>query len=203
MAARRLVLRRQPVTFTFVMRVKSVNLKRALTAFAVTLCLAGTARAQDSTQELLDRLATASEQEAPLIVRELEAAWERSGSAAMDLLLRRGREALEDGDFPRAIEHLSALTDHAPDFAEGYHARAEAFFRRELFGPALDDLERTLTLNPDNFNAIYGLGVVLQELGDTSRAARLYRRTLALHPHHENARKALDYLRRDGIGLEL
>ena len=37
----------------------------------------------------------------------------------MDLLLGRGNEALEAEDYPTAIEHFSALIDHAPDFAEG------------------------------------------------------------------------------------
>ena len=57
-----------------------------------------------------------------------------------------------------AIEHLTALTDHAPDFAEGWHARATAYFRAVLLGPAMDDLQRALVLNPDNFDAVFGLG---------------------------------------------
>ncbi|MCC5763557.1 hypothetical protein LH496_28225, partial [Klebsiella pneumoniae] len=44
-------------------------------------------------------------------------AWSRSGSASMDLLLKRGEAALDAGDPDAAIGHLTALTDHAPDFA--------------------------------------------------------------------------------------
>ncbi len=107
------------------------------------------------------------------------------------------------GDFDLAIDHFTALTDHAPGFAEGFHARATAYFRAELYGPAVDDLETALSLNPDNFNAIFGLGTLFEEFGRTRRAADLYRRVLALHPHHENATKALESLRRDGIGRTL
>ena len=53
--------------------------------------------------------------------------WSKSGSPAMDLLLDRGRKAMEEGDWTAAIEHLTALTDHAPDFAEGWNARATAY----------------------------------------------------------------------------
>ncbi len=181
----------------------SVNLKRHLTAIAASVLLSGIAVAEDAPPELLDRLRNATAAEAPRIVREVETVWRRSGSAAMDLLLKRGREALTEQDYTLAIEHLTALTDHAPDFAEGFNARAEAYFRAELYGPALDDLEVTLALNPQNFNAIFGLAVMHQELGNLRKASQLYRRVLVIHPNHEQAQQALDYLKRDGIGREL
>ena len=110
---------------------------------------------------------------------------------------------MANGDSQLAIEHLTALTDHAPGFAEGFHTRAQAYYAANLYGPALDDLERTLALNPNNYNAIFGLAVMIQEFGDLGRAAALYRKVLALNPHHEDARSALEGLRRDGIGREL
>ncbi|MEW9919485.1 tetratricopeptide repeat protein [Marimonas sp. MJW-29] len=185
------------------MRILPVNLKRHLTALAPIVLLCGTGVAETAPPELFGRLKSATEAEAPRVVAEIEAIWSRSGSASMDLLLKRGRDAMEEGDFGTAIEHLTALTDHAPQFAEGFHARAEAYFRAELYGPALDDLETTLALNPNHFDAIFGLGVMFQEFGDLRKAAQLYRRVLALHPNHENAREALDRLKRDGIGREL
>ena len=185
------------------MGILMVNLKRHLTALGLSVLLCGTVSAQTAPQDLLERLKTATEEEAPRIVREIETEWSRSGSASMDLLLRRGREAMEEGDFALAIDHLTALTDHAPMFAEGFHARAEAYFRAELYGPALDDLETTLALNPQQFEAIFGLGVMFQELGDKRRAAELYRKVLEIHPNHGNATEALERLKRDGIGREL
>ena len=211
MAATRLEMRRQPVTFTVVMRIKTVNLKRHLTAIGSSLLLSGlvlgvapaSARAETAPPELLERLRSASAIDAPRVEHEVETIWSRSGSPAMDLLLKRGRDALEKGDVPLAIDHFTALTDHAPDFAEGYHMRAQAYFRANLYGPALDDPETTLALNPDNYNAIFGFAIMVQEFGDLRRAADLYRRVLAIHPNHEDAKSALGGLKRDGIGREL
>lgn len=144
---------------------------------------------------LLDALAMAEPTEARRLERQLQRLWSKSGSAAMDLLLERGRKALEDDDTAAAIEHLTALTDHAPDFAEGWSTRALAYFHAGLYGPALADLERALALNPNNYNAIVGLGAIFEELGDATRAYQAYQRVQAIHPHHEDVGRALDRLR--------
>jgi len=180
-----------------------VNLKRTVAAIGAVVLLCNPAFAQDQIDTLLETLRTAPAEQAQAAQRDVEREWARSGSASMDLLLKRGREALAVGDFSVAIDHFTALTDHAPDFAEGYHARATAYYRADLYGPALDDLETALALNPDNYNAIFGLGVLFEELGDSRHAAQLYRRVLAINPHHENAEKALEQLKTEGIGRTL
>lgn len=187
------------------MGIKIVNLKRTVAALgcAVLLCSPAASEQSPEIEALLEALRTATPEQAQGAERDVQRAFSRSGSAAMDLLLKRGREAMAVGNFTVAIDHLTALTDHAPDFAEGFHARATAYYRTDLYGPALDDLETALALNPDNFNAIFGLGVLFEELGDSRRAADLYRRVLALNPHHKNAEKALEQLKTEGIGRTL
>ncbi len=140
---------------------------------------------------LLEALTQAGPAQAKRLERQLQALWRKSGSASMDLLLKRGREALEASDTRTAIEHLTALTDHAPQFAEGWFARATAYFEAGLYGPALADLERALQLNPNNFNAIMGLGAMLETFEQPERAYAAYLRAQAIHPHHERVGKAL------------
>ena len=94
-----------------------------------------------------------------------------------------------------AIEHLTALTDHAPEFAEGWHTRATAYFGIGLLGPALEDLEHALALNPNNYNAIFGLGTIFETLGDERRAFEAYTRAASIHPFQDNIAEALERLR--------
>ena len=182
---------------------KTKLLKLIVTAAATALFFSAPAHAEDGSEALLQQLREATESEAARLERELAIVWARSGSPAMDLLLTRGREALESNETAKAIDHLTALTDHAPDFSEGWHLRATAFYQAGLYGPALDDLQRALTLNPNNYNAIFGLGILFQEFGDIERAAQAFDQVLILHPHHENAKKALARLKRNGIGRTL
>lgn len=178
-------------------------LKLIVTTLFVVLLFLAPAQSQTSETDLLEQLQTAPESEANRLERELALIWDQSGSPAMDLLLKRGREALEDDDNARAIEHFSALTDHAPEFAEGWHARATAFYRADLYGPALDALHQALLLNPNNFNAIFGLGVMLREFGDLERASSAFDRVLELNPHHKGANEAQERLAVQGLGQTL
>jgi tetratricopeptide (TPR) repeat protein len=159
--------------------------------------------AEDRTSQLLTELQSATPEQARRIDSNLRSEWSKSGSASMDLLLRRGREALEEKDIEAAIEHFTALTDHAPDFAEGWHGLARAYFEADLYGPTLDALGKAVSLNPDHYHAIFGLGALFLEFHDYVRADRAFRAVLDLNPHHEEAKEALERLKREGIGREL
>ncbi|MCK8463671.1 tetratricopeptide repeat protein [Aliiroseovarius sp. S1339] len=120
--------------------------------------------------------------------------WSRSGSDTFDMLLERGRKAMDAGDFEAAIEHLTALTDHAPDFAEGWNARATAFFLSGRLGLSVNDIARVLTLEPRHFGALSGLGIILEELGDQKGALDAYRHALAIHPRSPRVKEAVQRL---------
>lgn len=155
-----------------------------LNAFlAAGLALSGPAVAQDGVGALLERLSDPTLERWDRVERRILDEWSKSGSAAMDLLLRRGRAALEAGEVDAAIGHLTALTDHAPDFAEGWNARAAAFYERGDYGPAMEDLARALALNPSHFGALAGLGLILEDTGREVQALQVYRAAQAIHPH--------------------
>ena len=192
-----------------VMGVPMHSSKHAVAAIlTLTTLLAGTiptvAEDQpDRSAELLQQLHDADPGDAIKIVRELDLVWARSGSASMDLLLTRGQDSLEAGEVEEAIGHFSALIDHAPDFAEAYHRRATAFYRQEELGLALADLGRVLTLNPDHFEAAYGLGVILETLKNTDDAFGAYEQVLDIYPTHERALEAVERLRTKVTGTTL
>lgn len=137
------------------------------------------------------------------VEEEIWQEWSRSGSAAMDLLLERGKEALEADDLEAAIGHFTALADHAPGFAEGYNARALAYFTAGLYGPALADLERVLALEPRHFGALAGVGAILSETGREGAALSAYRAARAIHPHDPDLEEAEARLSRALMGETL
>lgn len=200
-------IRGRNATLNIVMGIATDNLKGIVTALAVLVTFSTSSLAQQADlrdeQALLEQLQDSTPEQAVGIERQLKALWSQSGSASADLLLERGREALDDGDMTVAIDHFTALTDHAPDFAEGWHARASAFFGIERFGMAAADLEYALTLNPNNFEAIYGLGLIFEVLEQPDKAYDAYGRALAIHPHHEEVTNAMNRLKPQVEGSSL
>jgi len=151
--------------------------------------------------DLFSRLqATANTEEARRIEQEIWIEWSKSGSAAMDLVLERGRRALDEGQTQLAVEHFTALTDHAPDFAEGWNARATAYYSLGQFGPAISDIGRTLELNPRHYGALSGLAIIFEALGQPEKALEVYRKVLEIDPHAEGVPEAVTRLEEATLG---
>jgi tetratricopeptide (TPR) repeat protein len=187
-----------------VMKAPRFHLNRVVASLlAIWLC-ATTATAQSADlDDLFTRLQSADARAAMRIEREIWTEWSKSGSPAMDLLLERGRAALQAGDAQTAIGHLTALTDHAPDFAEGWNARATAYFQAGEYGPALQDIGRTLTLNPRHFGALSGLAAIFEQMDRPDQALEAYKAALAIHPHLRGVEEAVDRLEAKAAGQEL
>ena len=60
-----------------------------------------------------------------------------------------------------------------------------------------------LKLNPNNYQAIYGLGTIFESLGDAENAYRAYMLAQAIHPHYESVTEALDRLKPEVEGKAL
>ncbi len=183
-----------------------MNYKRTLAAFCtlVMISLPSLGAAQENVRDLMLELQDAdSETTAQRLENRIVAEWSKTGSASMDLLLKRGRDALEVNDAAKALEHFHALTDHAPEFAEGWHGMALSYFALEQFGPAMDSLERVLALNPDHFGALRGVGAINERVGKTGLAYRAYEKVLELRPYDPEVEKALQRLEREAIGITL
>lgn len=161
------------------------------------------AQAGARVDELLGRLQQASPEDAVLIEREIEIEWSKSGSAAMDLLLQRGKDALDAGEPQIALEHLTALTDHDPDFAEGWNTLASAHIALGKLGPAVDDLARTLRLNPRHFGALVSLAQIFEEIDRPESALEAYRGALALNPQMLDVQAAVKRIEADLAGRNI
>ncbi len=174
--------------------------KPVVAAGFLALALAGPGLADDRLDDLFTALREADAETGAAIEGRIWEEWSHSGSPAMDLLLERGRAAMAEGDFMLAIEHFTALVDHAPEFPEGYNARATAYFRAGLYGPSLADIRTTLALNPRHFGALAGLAAIFEELGEKKGALAAYREVEKLFPAREGLRETIDRLSRQVEG---
>lgn len=178
--------------------------KHILNAFFAAVVIAGPGFADDAELDtLFERLAQDDLADWEEVEQDIWEAWSSSGSASIDLLLERGRDAMSDGDMQAAVEHFTALIDHAPDFAEGWNARATAFFGLEEYGQSISDIRQTLVLNPRHFGAMQGLGRILEELEDPENALKAYEAAAALHPHRPGLKESIERVEQTVSGQAL
>ncbi|TGD66342.1 tetratricopeptide repeat protein [Tabrizicola sp. WMC-M-20] len=185
------------------MKVHRRFLNPTVAALVAVFLLATPAVADEPLDGLFDKLKSADARAAARLEREIWNEWSKSGSPAMDLLLQRGRDALATGNTGEAIDHLTALTDHAPDFAEGWNARATAYYQAGQFGPSISDIARALTLNGRHFGAMAGLGAMYEELDNPQKALEVYRAALAIHPNLRGVSEAVERLEAKVAGTDL
>jgi tetratricopeptide (TPR) repeat protein len=188
------------------------TLQKCLAVLAVVsvaiLAALPAARAQDAadTAQLDALFAELAEPDRPdweRVESEIIRLLSRSGSASMDLLLRRGNEAMENENYEQALEHLSALVDHAPGFAEGWNTRATVYFLLGEYSLSIADVERVLALEPRHFGALAGLGFMFEEMGEHRLALSALRAAQAINPNRSNISESIDRLERETGAADL
>ena len=65
----------------------------------------------------------------------------------------------------------------------------------------MDDIKRTLALEPRHFGAVSGMGLIFMERGDKDGALRAFEQVLRINPHDPGARSRVDELRSE-LGKE-
>lgn len=148
-------------------------------------------------------LAEADAETAPFIAGKIRTEWGKSGSASMDLLMSRGVEAMASGRSQDAIGHLSAAIDHAPEFMMAYVERAQAYMMAGLYGPAVADLQRALTMEPRQFDAMQMMAQILAEIDRPDQAFAMLGAARDLLPHDPTIDRTLDLLAQDRHGIDL
>ena len=144
---------------------------------------------------LFGALANADGDAADRIADEITSVWARSGSASMDLLLNRARQATNEKEYDKARAHVSALTRLAPDFAEGWNASATLYFIQEDYWLSVEHIQKTLELEPRHFGALAGLALILERVDRKEAALRTWEKVEALFPGMERAQEAIDRLK--------
>jgi len=108
--------------------------------------------------------------------------------AASDIAARR---------YDIAETRLSLLLRHLPDFPEAWHKRATLYYLLGRDDSCVEDLRRTLELEPRHFGALCSFAEILLGEGERESARFAFSVALSLHPHLARARQAMESLEPD------
>ena len=177
------------------MKIVFPKLKYALTSAAILFVTVSTLCAQSSDLAILFKKLKAVEAvDAPALETKILLEWSKSGSATIDYLFTLAQIAMDAQDYGVALLHLNALTDHAPEFAEGWNLTAVTMYKLGKPGPALAAIEHTLALEPRHFRALEVLMFILEDAGLFVEAFETFQMIEAIHPHSEILSTAKDRL---------
>lgn len=153
---------------------------------------------------LFDRLGAEDDSgTANLIAEEIWALWLDSGSASVNLVLRRGSDAQAKGDMKLARLMYDHTTSLSPDFAEGWARSARLALEEKNLSRALNESIRALAIEPRHFYALWTMGNVFEQLGRTEEALEAYREANTLYPELAAVKERREALESDVDGTVL
>jgi tetratricopeptide (TPR) repeat protein len=159
---------------------------------------------QSRIDQLFERLAAArDEAESAALVEQIERIWRRSGSDTIDLLMSRAQTASGAQDGILSLDIMDSVIALKPDWAEVYNRRAAILFQLKDFDGAMRDLRQTLALEPRQFQALAGVGMIFQQGGKAPQALAAFREALKLNPHFKGIKQAADKLSIEHDGQNL
>ncbi len=122
--------------------------------------------------------------------------WLASDDDVINALMGEGVAAMQRRDYPAALRSFDSMVELAPEFAEGWNKRATLYYLMGAYENSLDDIVRTLELEPRHFGALSGRGLILQDLGRDEEALTAFEAALDLNPQMPGARHNADALRK-------
>ena len=121
--------------------------------------------------------------------------WLESGQEDIDALMARGVGAMESRRYDDAVSLFGEIVARAPQFAEGWNKRATVYFLQQDYTASVQDIQRTLALEPRHFGAISGMGQIFLRRDDLAGALEAFEAVLRIHPHARTIREAVEELR--------
>jgi len=154
--------------------------------------------------DLFTKLAKREDEEsANLVAEEIVAIWMESGSASVNLLLRRGSEATAKGDPKLARKMYNHAVDLSPDYTEAWARSARLALTQKQYNRALNESLKTLALEPRHFYTLWTLGNVFEVLNRPDEALEAYREANRIYPELKAVKNRLEELETEVEGTVL
>jgi len=94
----------------------------------------------------------------------------------------KGIQAMNIRNYPLAIRFFNNLIEEDPNFAEGWNKRATVHFMMGNFDQSMQDIIKTLELEPRHFGALDGMGLIFIHQGQFQQALDVYDKMLEIFP---------------------
>ena len=124
--------------------------------------------------------------------RQIWAIWLQHANADVAQLMLVGTQRMNTQRYAEAMVVFNRLTESFPGYAEGWNKRATLHYVLGNLDASINDIEKTLDLEPRHFGALSGLGMVFIQRKELSKAKRAFEDLIEVHPNSPNAKHTLE-----------
>ena len=145
--------------------------------------------------KLFEQLAETEDfEEAKVIEGSIWKIWLTSGSDTVDFLMLQGISYMSRGEFAKALSIFTTVIKVDPEFSEGWNKRATVLFLVGEYDSSIEDIGRTLELEPRHFGALSGLGQIYDIRDSEAGALSAYEKAVDINPHMKGVKARLEQL---------
>ncbi len=109
--------------------------------------------------------------------------WLISGDSHIDELMQNALRKRRSYNFDGALEILNQVISLKPNFSEVWNQRATVYFHQGLYEKSLEDIAKTLGLEPRHFGSLAGRAVIRLKQNKPALAIQNIKVALEFHPY--------------------
>ena len=125
---------------------------------------------------------TENQQEIRSLISDIWNIWYEVDDPKVIEYFEKGIQAMNIRNYPLAIRFFNNLIEEDPNFAEGWNKRATVHFMMGNFDQSMQDIIKTLELEPRHFGALDGMGLIFIHQGQFQQAIDVYDKMLEIFP---------------------
>jgi tetratricopeptide (TPR) repeat protein len=140
----------------------------------------------------VDDLETASR-----IEKEIWAKWVHRDNELVDRHMSLGIGAMEAGALKLSLRQFTEVINLDENFSEGWNKRATVHYMMGNFNKSVQDIERTLALEPRHYGAMSGMALILDATENMAGALKAWQQVLEFTPYNQQIRARILQLKNE------
>ena len=125
---------------------------------------------------------TENQEEISDIIKNIWDIWYEVDDQKVIEYFEKGIQAMRIRNYPLAVRFFNNLIEEDPNFAEAWNKRATVYFMMGDFDKSMQDIIKTLELEPRHFGALDGMGLIFIHQGQYQQAIDVYDKMLEIFP---------------------
>jgi len=128
------------------------------------------------------------------IAQQIWSIWMESEDQSIDDLMTQGMNEIGNGNLKSGRDIFKEVTERSPNFAEGWNKLATVNYMMGEIETSLENIEKTLNLEPRHFGSISGRGLCYLKQRRWQSALIEFKAALDVHPWMLDAKRNLKLL---------